>query len=124
MNRLFFIIASINGFFSVALGAFAAHSLEARLSPEMLAVFETGVRYQMFHALALFAVGGISSNIPYNALLKWSGYLFLVGIILFCGSLYILSITGITAFGMVTPIGGVAFLVAWGLLVYSLIKQE
>lgn len=124
MSRQFFLMASVMGFLAVGLGAFAAHGLETMISPRMLEVFQTGVQYQMFHVVALFVVGLLFRlNQEYSALLKWSGYLFTIGIILFSGSLYILSITGINRLGMITPLGGVAFLVAWALLFFSIYKQ-
>jgi uncharacterized membrane protein YgdD (TMEM256/DUF423 family) len=116
MSYLFLILASINGFIAVALGAFAAHELQSRLSSELLNAFQTGVQYQMYHALALFGVGLLMVNFPNATLPKYSGYLFLVGIILFSGSLYLLSLTGIRWLGAITPIGGLAFLAAWGFL--------
>jgi uncharacterized membrane protein YgdD (TMEM256/DUF423 family) len=116
MSYLFLILASINGFIAVALGAFAAHGLQSRLSSELLNAFQTGVQYQMYHALALFGVGLLMVNFPNATLPKYSGYLFLVGIILFSGSLYLLSLTGIRWLGAITPIGGLAFLAAWGFL--------
>lgn len=126
MSRLFFMIASVMGFLSVALGAFAAHGLEDMLTAEMIGVFETGVQYQMFHVTALLAVAVLCQFKQAQtslALLKWSGYLFSAGIILFSGSLYVLSISGISVLGIITPIGGVAFLLAWSLLFYSVLRQ-
>lgn len=116
MSYPFLVFASINGFIAVALGAFATHGLQSRLTPELLNTFQTGVQYQMYHALALFGVGLLMVNSPNAILPKYSGYLFLVGIILFSGSLYVLSLTGIRWLGAITPVGGLAFLAAWGLL--------
>lgn len=96
----------------VALGAFGAHGLRARLSPEMLAIFETGVRYQMYHALALLftatAIGRLGGKAPLIA-----GWSFTAGIALFSGSLYALALTGVTTLGAITPLGGLAFLAGW-----------
>lgn len=118
MDRLFFIAGSIMAFLAVALGAFAAHGLKSRLSPEMLTVFEVGVRYQMYHALALFAAAWASSRWPGSAAYT-AGWAFLFGIVVFSGSLYLLSMTGIRWIGAITPIGGVAFLVGWLLLAWA-----
>jgi uncharacterized membrane protein YgdD (TMEM256/DUF423 family) len=121
----FFIIAgAINGFLSVALGAFGAHALKERLSEKYLAIWETAVQYQMFHALALIAIGILMSNklLGHVTSLNTAGYLILVGIVLFSGSLYVLSLTGIGILGAITPIGGVAFLVGWILLIVAAAK--
>lgn len=97
---------------AVAAGAFGAHGLRDRVSPRMLEIFETGAHYQIVHALALIAVGLIAMHRSSTAL-NVAGISFLVGIVLFSGSLYALAITGVTKLGMITPIGGVAFLVGW-----------
>ena len=100
---------------SVGLGAFAAHGLKARLSPDMLAVFETGARYQMYHALALIAVGLIAARWPSKPVAV-AGCCFALGIFWFSGSLYALALTGIRKFGALTPIGGLLFLIGWAAL--------
>lgn len=110
--RFFFISGSFFAFLAVALGAFAAHALKNRLSTEMLNLFEVGVRYQMYHALALFAVVW-AMRYWENTNFMLAGIFFLAGIILFSGSLYILSFTGVRWLGMVTPIGGLCFLLGW-----------
>ncbi len=102
-------------FLAVALGAFGAHGLRQRLTPEMLSVFEVGVRYHVYHAFALFAVAWISIRNP-GTLAQTSGWAFVVGIVLFSGSLYLLALTGTKWLGAITPLGGVAFLVGWVLL--------
>ena len=107
---------------AVALGAFGAHALKGRLAPEMLAVWHTAVEYHLFHALGLLAVGLVATQLPASALLKWSGWLMLAGIVLFSGSLYVLALTGARWLGAVTPAGGTAFLAAWGLLVIALLR--
>lgn len=120
-SRLFFLIAAAMGFLAVALGAFGAHGLENSISEDMLDVYQTGVEYQMFHVTALITVAILCHlHKGSSASLRWSGYLFTVGIVLFSGSLYLLSITGITMLGIITPLGGVAFLAAWSLLFYSI----
>jgi uncharacterized membrane protein YgdD (TMEM256/DUF423 family) len=99
-------------FIGVALGAFGAHALKARLSPDMLTVFETGVRYHFYHALALFAVAWLSKSHP-DAWTTFAGGAFTFGILVFSGSLYVLSVSGVRGWGAITPIGGVAFLLGW-----------
>lgn len=118
MDRLFFTIGSIFGFLGVALGAFAAHALKARLDAGQLAIFEIGVRYQMYHAFALLAVGWAGTRWP-GAVLTASGWLFVVGTVLFSGSLYALSLSGVRWVGAITPIGGVAFLAGWLCLAWA-----
>ena len=118
MERFFFVAGSILAFFAVALGAFAAHGLKPRLTPEMLNVFETGVRYHMYHALALLAVAWAASHWS-EGKVHLAGWAFIFGIAVFSGSLYLLSITGIRWLGAITPIGGVGFLVGWILLIWS-----
>jgi uncharacterized membrane protein YgdD (TMEM256/DUF423 family) len=105
-------------FLAVALGAFGAHALRQRLTPEMLSVFEVGVRYHVYHALALFAVAWVSERS--GSLAQASGWAFVLGIVLFSGSLYLLAITGTRWLGAITPLGGVAFLVGWVLFFLSL----
>ena len=124
MNKFIIILAGINGFLAVSIGAFAAHMLRDRLSPELLNTFQTGVQYHMYHALALFGLGVMMINFPTANLLRISAYLMLAGIVLFSGSLYLLSITGIRWLGAITPLGGVCFLVAWALLVWFAAKQQ
>jgi uncharacterized membrane protein YgdD (TMEM256/DUF423 family) len=112
MNRLFFALGSISGFLGVSAGAFAAHALRERLSPESLAVFETGARYQMYHALALIAAAWAASRSPAGTT-EWAGWLFVIGTVLFSGSLYLLALTGVRWLGAITPLGGLAFLAGW-----------
>ncbi|MEK4523286.1 MULTISPECIES: DUF423 domain-containing protein [unclassified Psychrobacillus] len=121
----FFIIAgAINGFLSVALGAFGAHLLEGRVADKYLATWETAVQYQMFHALALVAIGILMSSKLLGPVsqLNVAGYLILAGIVIFSGSLYVLSLTGISILGAITPIGGVAFLIGWVMLIVAAVK--
>lgn len=99
--------------FGVALGAFGAHGLKSHVTPERLAVFETGVRYHLVHALAILAAAGAARVAPAAAGPRWAGALFAAGVVLFSGSLYALVLTGVTTWGAVTPIGGVAFLGGW-----------
>jgi uncharacterized membrane protein YgdD (TMEM256/DUF423 family) len=115
VDRVFITIGALRGFLAVALGAFGAHSLRDRLTPDMLQVFQTGVTYQMYHALGLIAVGILLArfSVDGSAWLTGSGWLFLAGSILFSGSLYALSLTSTTWLGAITPLGGVAFLLGW-----------
>jgi uncharacterized membrane protein YgdD (TMEM256/DUF423 family) len=112
MDRLFFSLGAVSAFVAVAAGAFGAHALRARLSPELLAVFETGARYQMYHALGLIAAAWAAARWP-GALPQAAGWLFLAGTVLFSGSLYALALSGVRWLGAITPLGGVAFLVGW-----------
>jgi uncharacterized membrane protein YgdD (TMEM256/DUF423 family) len=119
MDRFFFIVGAIMAFLAVALGAFGAHALKNRLTPDMLDIFEVGVRYHMYHALGLLAVAWATSRWPESNVTA-AGWAFIVGIIIFSGSLYILSMTGMRWFGAITPLGGLAFLIGWAILVWSL----
>jgi uncharacterized membrane protein YgdD (TMEM256/DUF423 family) len=112
MLRGFLMLAAFFGFTGVALGAFAAHGLKNRLTPEYLTIFHTGVTYQLVHTLALFGVALLATQIQ-GRLVTWAGVSFTVGIVLFSGSLYLLTMTGISKLGIITPFGGVAFLVGW-----------
>lgn len=115
MRSLFLRLGALAGFVGVALGAFGAHALRGSLSAEHLAVFETGVRYQLIHAVALVLVGVLLDRRP-SRLTRAAGWCFVLGIVLFSGSLYVLSLTGITAFGILTPLGGLCFLAGWACL--------
>jgi uncharacterized membrane protein YgdD (TMEM256/DUF423 family) len=121
MERTFLALAGLSGFVGVAAGAFGAHALKSRLSPDLLAVFETGARYQMIHALALAAAAWASSRFP-GAAGPAAGWLFLAGTVLFSGSLYALALTGVRALGAVTPLGGLAFLAGWLALAWAAIR--
>lgn len=122
MFKIFASLGSINALIAVMLGAFGAHALKSRLSSDMMDIFQTGVQYHFYHALGLLAVGVIAYHLPDSAWLKWSGWLMLAGIVIFSGSLYILSISGIKWLGAITPIGGTAFIVAWVLLTIAIFK--
>lgn len=112
MERLFIMIGALSGAIAVAAGAFGAHALRARLEPRMLEVFETAARYQMYHALALFAVAWAASRWP-GSLVNASGWLFIAGTVFFSGSLYAMAFTGVRALGAITPLGGVCFIAGW-----------
>jgi uncharacterized membrane protein YgdD (TMEM256/DUF423 family) len=115
MDRTFFALGAALALLAVALGAFGAHGLRGRVAPELLDVFETGARYHMYHALALLAVAWACSRWPGAAPVA-AGWLFVAGIVLFSGSLYLMTLTGQRWLGAVTPIGGLAFLLGWALL--------
>ncbi len=113
MERTFLALGAALAFVAVAAGAFGAHGLREKLTPEMLSVYEIAVRYQMYHALALFAVALFSSRFP-GTLIHLAGWMFVAGIAVFSGSLYLLALTGARWLGVITPLGGLAFLVGWG----------
>ncbi|HEX6040018.1 DUF423 domain-containing protein [Longimicrobium sp.] len=115
MNRTFWMLGCLFGLMAVAAGAFGAHALRARLGPDLLAVWETAARYQMYHALALLAVAMAAGRWPgggWNA----AGWLFVAGTVVFSGSLYVLALSGVRWLGAITPIGGVCFLAGWVML--------
>lgn len=123
MDRLFFVLGAAAGFLGVALGAFGAHALKPRLAPDLFEIFEVGVRYHFYHALALLAVAWAASRWPGGAV-HAAGWLFVVGIIVFSGSLYALSLSGVRWLGAITPIGGVAFLAGWIALIWGVVRQS
>ena len=112
MERLFFVLGALSAFTAVAAGAFGAHALKTRVPAEMLDVFEVAVRYQMYHALALIACAWAATKSP-GALVTAAASLFVAGTVLFSGSLYVLSLTGVRGFGAITPVGGAALLAGW-----------
>ena len=127
MHRKFLIFSAISGFICVMLGAFGAHTLKKHISPELLSAFETGVRYQFYHTIALLVISVLILLKGENSFLKRSGYFFLAGIILFSGSLYFLSVRNLTGFeltwlGPITPLGGLCFLLGWLVLLMYAIK--
>jgi uncharacterized membrane protein YgdD (TMEM256/DUF423 family) len=115
MLRSFLMLAAFFGFTGVGLGAFAAHGLKSRLTAEYLAIFHTSVLYQLIHALALLGVAVLAAQLP-GRLVTWAGFSFALGIVLFSGSLYVLTLSGFSKLGIITPFGGLAFLVGWALL--------
>jgi len=115
MDRIFAALGAASGFIGVAAGAFGAHGLKARLTPELLAVFDTAARYQMIHALALLAAAWAIGRWPGRAAVA-SGWCFVAGTLIFSGSLYLLALTGVRGLGAITPVGGVLFLCGWLLL--------
>jgi len=127
MAKLFIQLAALNGALAVMIGAFGAHALKARLTPELLSVYETGVQYHFWHSLALLAVGLLALQLPDSRALIASGITFIVGIILFSGSLYLLASTdirqlGFMPVGLITPFGGMSFIIGWLLLLISSFK--
>ena len=116
MDRTFLLIGAVLGFLGVAFGAFGAHALRSRLSADMLAVFETAVRYQMYHVFAILIVAAAIGHIGNVRMLVIAGWCFAAGVVLFSGSLYALALTGTGAFGAITPFGGLLFLAGWASL--------
>jgi uncharacterized membrane protein YgdD (TMEM256/DUF423 family) len=121
--KTFLALGGAAALLAVTLGAFGAHALKNRVPPEMLAVWHTGIEYHIFHALGLLAVGFAAAQVPESALLRWSGWLMLAGIVLFSGSLYALALSGRTWLGAVTPVGGLAFVAAWALFVAAVMRS-
>lgn len=120
MDRTFLLIGAVAALIGVGFGAFGAHGLRTRTSPEMLAVFETGVRYQMYHAFAILITALALARLD-GPLIRWAGWLFTAGIVVFSGSLYGIVLTGTTSLGAITPIGGLLFLAGWACLVLAAI---
>ena len=122
-NQTILLTGAISMALAVLLGAFGAHALKKILSPEMLTIYHTGVEYQFYHALGLLAVGTIGWHFP-SKWIRWSGLLLTAGIILFSGSLYVLSFSGIKVLGAITPIGGISFVIGWIFLAVGVWKAE
>jgi uncharacterized membrane protein YgdD (TMEM256/DUF423 family) len=121
MDRAFLALGAASAFASVAAGAFGSHALRTRLSPDLLATFEIGVRYEMYHALGLVAVAWAAARWPGGAVTA-AGWLFVAGTVLFSGSLYALALSGVRVLGAVTPFGGLAFLAGWALLAWAALR--
>lgn len=113
MAKTFLMIAAISGLLAVVIGAFGAHGLKGRVTEDLLAIYQTGVQYHFYHSFALLVVGLLLLQFPLAGLFNWSGWLFVIGIVVFSGSLYVLSLTGIRWLGAITPLGGLAFIVGW-----------
>ncbi|WP_050613386.1 DUF423 domain-containing protein [Bacillus testis] len=122
--KLFFIFGAAYAALSVALGAFGAHILDGRIPAKYVITWEKAVTYQMFHATGLMIVGLLAGKYGMKPSLNWSGWLMIIGVILFSGSLYVLSVTQIKMLGAITPIGGVSFIVAWILLIVAVYKVK
>lgn len=119
--KLFLLLGAINGFLAVALGAFGAHGLEGKISEKAIVTWEKAVNYQMFHTMALLATGFLLTKIQ-AASITSAGWMFFIGIILFSGTLYLYATTGVKTFAMITPLGGIAFLIGWVLVGYAVVK--
>jgi uncharacterized membrane protein YgdD (TMEM256/DUF423 family) len=120
--RIALALAALMMFVAVAAGAFGAHALKSRIAPDLLAAWQTAVQWHAVHALGLFGVGLLILHWPERADLAIAGWLMVAGVALFCGSLYALALTGTRALGMITPFGGVAFLAAWLVLAWAIIR--
>lgn len=122
-NQTILISGAVFMALGVLLGAFGAHALKNILSPEMLAVYKTGVEYQFYHALGLLLIGLIGFHIK-SKYLSWAGLFITIGIILFSGSLYVLTLSGMKAIGAITPVGGLSFVAGWASLLIGILKQK
>jgi uncharacterized membrane protein YgdD (TMEM256/DUF423 family) len=122
--RLFILLGSVNAALAVILGAFGAHMLKARLSPEMLNVYQVGSHYHFYHAIGMLVVGLLAAQLHNDAAVQLSGFLMLAGIVLFSGSLYLLAVTGLTWLGAVAPLGGLAFIAAWSVLAVAALRAK
>lgn len=124
MPSVFLFLGTTFAFSGVVLGAFGAHLLKTMMTPELLAVYQTGVTYQMWHAFGLIAIALMQQYDSESLLLKWAGSLMFLGIVLFSGSLYLLAVLDVPELGKITPIGGVSFLISWSLLVIFSGKKQ
>ena len=124
MSRTFLIIGMLNALLCIVLGAFGAHGLKRMLSADMLSVYHTGVQYHFYHAFGIIVIGLLLLHFPKSRLMPISGWLMMIGIVLFSFSLYVLSITDLRALGMITPFGGISFLTAWALLAYAIWREK
>lgn len=124
MPKTFISLGAINALLCILLGAFGAHGLKQMLSPDMLTVFQTGVQFHFYHAIGLMIIGIVLLHFNKSKLITTSGWLMFTGIVLFCGSLYVLSMTGMRQLGMLAPFGGTAFMIAWGMLAYGVLKAK
>jgi uncharacterized membrane protein YgdD (TMEM256/DUF423 family) len=120
--KLFLFLGCIAALLAVALGAFGAHGLKARIAPELMPVYKTGVEYHFYHALGMILVGLAAFHLPESACLTAAGWAMLAGIVLFSGSLYLLALTGLGWLGAVTPLGGAAFICAWALFAAAAVR--
>jgi len=124
MKPVFLFLGAFCAFLAVGLGAFGAHGLKNTLSAEALTIYQTGVTYHMWHALGLIGIALLQQKASESKYVSWAGWLMFIGILLFSGSLYLLAVTGLRWLGMITPIGGVCFLLAWLSVCLSVIKNE
>jgi uncharacterized membrane protein YgdD (TMEM256/DUF423 family) len=121
-TKLLLLLGSVNAALVVMLGAFGAHALKARISEQMIAVYQTGIQYHFYHAIGLIILGLIAFHLPASTWIKWSGGLMFAGIIFFSGSLYLLALTNIRWLGAITPLGGTALILAWLCLTVAIVK--
>ena len=124
MSRLAILLGTGNAVIAIIFGAFGAHAVQNKLNERMLEIFNTAVDYHLYHALGLIIVGLLITERPNSTLLPISVYLMLFGVFLFCGSLYALSLTGITKLGIITPFGGIAFIAAWTCIFFAFLQQQ
>jgi uncharacterized membrane protein YgdD (TMEM256/DUF423 family) len=122
--KIWLMLGSVGMLLAVVMGAFGAHALKKVLAPDLMAVYETAVHYHVYHALGLLALGLLALHLPSMALLRWSGVLMAAGLVLFSGSLYALSLSGLRWLGVITPIGGAAFLAAWLLFAVAVMRGD
>ncbi|WP_090739239.1 DUF423 domain-containing protein [Paenibacillus sp. Mc5Re-14] len=120
--KVLLLLGCIVMFLAVALGAFGAHALKKRLSADMMSIFQTGIQYQIAHGLGLLLLGVLAGNLVHSSLIVTAGWVMLVGILLFSGSLYILSVSGVKKLGAITPIGGLAFLASWVMVMVAVMQ--
>lgn len=123
MAKFYLLLGSINALLVIIIGAFGAHDLKEKLTVENMAIYQTAVQYHFYHAIGLILVGLIAWHIPSSPYLRWSAWLMIMGIVLFSGSLYALSITDIRWLGMISPVGGIAFILAWLMLTVGIMKS-
>jgi uncharacterized membrane protein YgdD (TMEM256/DUF423 family) len=121
--KLFLTLGAAAAMLAVIVGAFGAHALRAKVPADLLAVYNTGVQYHFWHALGLLAIGLAALHLRDSAMLVWAGWLMLAGIVLFSGSLYVLAVTGVRWLGAITPFGGTAFIAAWALFAWAVVKS-
>ncbi len=124
ITKLFFLLGGCGALLAVLLGAFGAHILKGNLTAEQMAIYQTAFQYHFYHALGLLVIALLMLHFPTSLLFQWSGWLMVVGIGLFSGSLYLLSISGISWFGAITPFGGTAFLIAWLLFMIAVLRAS
>lgn len=124
LSRQFLILSSILLALAVVFGAFGAHIIQDMVTAERFAVYQTGVQYHFYHALGLMIIGFAAMHMTQSILLKWSGYSMILGIVIFSGSLYLLTLTDTGRFGAITPVGGVAFITGWILFALAVIRQQ
>ena len=124
ITKFFLLLGGFGALTAVIFGAFGAHALRKMLAPDLMVIYETGVQYHFYHALGLLAVALMTWHMPESVLLKWSAWLMVAGIVIFSGSLYALSISGLRWLGAITPIGGTAFIAAWLLLIIAVLRAS